>query len=285
MRQFPFPMPESYDLYGVPGGYDDPYSAGDLAWSPGEELERLTHLVLVDGRLVDVWSESVEGTRWQCHARRFDRERQPFLPPEPPEPPRPSYERVLEWLEVLVGGRDVLEGLSDRPLDPEGAELPIAGLGIKERHRLETAASQLERAGEEFPDEEMTVVLRRVLLAVWESEPEVILRARSASHTVAGICWTAGKANGAFGPQGSLTQAALRDALGLPCPLSSAGSPVRRALQGFLDVPARCPAEAPDLLLLGRADLLTSSTRRMLLRLRDRARDAERVHAPPGGLP
>jgi hypothetical protein len=150
---------------------------------------------------------------------------------------------------------------------------------------LESAVEQLDRAADRFLDEEMGVVLRRALLVLWELEPEVILRAKSAAHTVAGVCWAAGKANGAFGPQGPLTQSELRQALGLPCALSTAGTPVRRALQGFLDVPARCPAEAPDLLPLGRVALLTSSTRRMLARLRDRAAEAKRIHEGVEVLP
>ena len=54
-----------YDTYPYAHPYEDPRSS---------DLDRLTHLVLVDGRLVDVWSEPVSGTRWQEPAERFDRE-------------------------------------------------------------------------------------------------------------------------------------------------------------------------------------------------------------------
>lgn len=283
----PFPFPDSSVPYDeLDGCYDSPYGHGDRGpWSP-DELQRLTHLVLVDGRLVDAWSEPVEGTRWQRHANRFDRERRPeIIHTEPPKAPKPAYEEVLEWLALVVGGRDILKNLSDEPLTPEGAELRTSELDIRSRHRLESAAEQLERAADLFLDQEMGVALRRVLLTAWELEPEVIIRAKSVAHTVAGVCWAAGKANGAFGPQGPLTQSGLRQALGLPCQLSTAGTPLRRALQGFMTVPMRCPTEAPDLLPLGRVALLTSSTRRMLARLRDRAVEAKRIHEGAEVLP
>ena len=71
-------------------------SSGRFHWPEAEpydahlagaaELDRLTHLVLVDGRLVDVWSEPVSGSRWQPHADRFDRERRPSVLSAPPPP-------------------------------------------------------------------------------------------------------------------------------------------------------------------------------------------------------
>lgn len=287
MDPFPFPR-QGGSPYDDFDGFDDSpydYRGGGGPWAP-DELERLTHLVLVDGRLVDVWSEPVTGTRWQSHADRFDRERRPeIVQVEPPEPPRPAYDEVLEWLALVVGGRDVLEHLGQEPLRSNGIQPPTTDLDIRSRHRLESATEQLARAADQFPDGEIGVALRRALLTVWEIEPEVILRAKSAAHTVAGVCWAVGKANGAFGPQGPLTQGGLRESLGLPCPLSAAGAPVRRALQGFLTVPTRCPAEAPDLLPLGRVVLLTSSTRRMLARLRDRAVEAKRIHEGAEVLP
>lgn len=161
MDPFPFPgRPAPDDDFE---GFEDPrygYGRGG-PWAP-DELERLTHLVLVDGRLVDVWSEPVEGTRWQRHANRFDRERRPeVVHVEPPEPPRPAYEDVLEWLALVVGGRDVLADLDDQPLTSEGSELPTTELDIRSRHRLESAAEQLDRAADLFLDEQMGMALRR----------------------------------------------------------------------------------------------------------------------------
>jgi hypothetical protein len=70
------------------------------------DLDRLTHLVLVDGRLVEVWSEPVTGTRWQEHADRFDRE---LHRPEP-EPVVATHERALRWLDDVCGGRSGTTG-------------------------------------------------------------------------------------------------------------------------------------------------------------------------------
>src|SRR5262245_13108067 len=97
----------------------------DEAWfdePPSGGLDRLTHLVLVDGRLVEVWSEPVTGTRWQHHADRFDRERRPPSPPPPRSsaPVRPEHELVLTWLDAVVGGRERLLALDAGP--PVGEE-------------------------------------------------------------------------------------------------------------------------------------------------------------------
>ena len=126
-------------------------------------------------------------------------------------------------------------------------------------------------------DEEMAVALRRALLRVWEEDPDAVLRARSAAHLAGGICWAVGKANGCFRPQGDLTMARVQEALALGSPISAYGATVRRALVGFRALEHHRwwrPDGVPDLVPLGRADLLCAPTRRRLVRVRDRARAA-----------
>ena len=77
-----------------------PFDNNDDRWAYAPPVpERVTHLVFVDGRLVDTWREPAIGTEWEAVALRHDRE---ALPPEPP-PPAP-HERVARWLAGVCGG-------------------------------------------------------------------------------------------------------------------------------------------------------------------------------------
>lgn len=246
---------------------------------PHDRLDRLTHLVLVDGRLVDTWSEPVEGTRWQTHADRFDRERMPA-----PEPTPPPWQRALDWLADVCGGPAALALLDTAPLGDDGeaaTELPT-GLDPSARDRLQATHELLAAVAERWFDDEMAVAFRRALRRLWDEDPDVVLRARTAAHLAGGICWALGRANGCFHPQGGLRMARVKEALDLQPPLSTPGAAVQRSLVGLRSRVSHWwrPDGAPDLLPLGRPELLTSTTRRALVRLRDRAehaRDAEQV--------
>jgi hypothetical protein len=67
----------------------------------------------------------------------------------------------------------------------------------------------------------------------------------------------------------------IQDTLGMPSGPSSIGRPVAVALRGFRGQPlvdgGRRPAEVPDLLPLGRTDVLVATVRQQLVRIRDRA--------------
>ena len=237
-------------------------------------LDRLTHLVLVDGRLVDTWSEPVRGTVWQKHADRFDRERRP--PEPPPEPPRPPYELALEWLDGVCGGRDAVTRLDTAPLTAEPG-LPDVAHPVA-RGRLHDTAELLDTLGSQFFDAEVTVALRRALLRVWTDEPETTTRAKTARHLAGGLCWTVGKANGLFLPAGRIKMGEVQEVLALTSAISGCAPAVQRTLRGLRPYPtdrwgyaSRRPEGMPDLLALGHPDLLVSATRERLVRLRDRA--------------
>jgi hypothetical protein len=254
---------------------DYPYVRSRVTLGGGDDLDRLTHLVLVDGRLVDTWSEPVLGSRWQPYAERFDAEQRP-VPPTPP--PTPPWQRALEWLADVCGGADAVAALTTDPLDDEGCDLPT-DVDAGGRSRLEATADLLDAVAERWLDPEMAIALRRALLAVWTDEPETVLHARSAAHLAGGLCWAVGKANGRFRPQGDLTMARVQEALALSSSISGYGSTVRRALVGFR-MPDRHrwwrPDGVPALEPLGRPGLLCSTTRARLVRVRDRAEEARR---------
>ena len=205
-------------------------------WGRGDtpELDRLTHLVLVDGRLVEVWSEPVTGTRWQEHAERFDRELKRPLP----EPPVPTYERALGWLDDVCGGREAVLALDAEPLVDDGRDLPEAPTR-QAQSRLAAVAELLDAVGQKWFDDETSHALRRALLLVWEREPEVVMDAATAAHVAGGICWAVGKANALYRPQGERTMGRIKEALALSVTISTYGKVVERALVGYRDTPAR----------------------------------------------
>ncbi len=241
----------------------------DFAGRP--DLDRLTHLVLVDGRLVDVWSEPVGGTRWQEHADRFDRE---LRRPEP-EPQVPTHERALRWLDDVCGGREAVLLLDAEPLVDDGRDLPEAPTR-QAQSRLAAVAELLDAVAQRWFEAETSRAFRNALLAVWEREPEVVLDAATAAHVAGGICWVVGKANALYKPQGERTMGRVKEALALHVTISTYGKVVQRALVGYRD-PASMAwwrPEGPELLPLGHPQLLLGQVRRRLVRIRERAIEA-----------
>ena len=248
--------------------YGEPYDLVD-----GEPTTRLTHLVLVDGRLVDMWNEAVTGTRWQEYADKFDRE---LRRPEP-KPPTPPYARALAWLERLCGSRAAIDALDARPLSGDGLDLPEVS-DAQSRSRLSAVAELLDAVADRWFDQEIENAFRRALLLTWAAEPEVVLNAATAAHAAGGVAWVVCKANGLLRPQGDMRVGMIKDALALSPSPATYGKVVERALQGYRARPEEGwwrPEGLPDLLAVGHPDLLVSSVRRRLVRVRDRAKEAE----------
>jgi hypothetical protein len=258
--------------------FDDPSrdfwrDDADLA----DELhERVTHLVFVDGRLVDHWSEPAPGTRWQPYADRFDRDRRPL----PPPPATPPYERVLRWLDGVCGGRAAVLALTDEPLDDD-RDLPEAP-SRQEQHRLAEVAELLDGVASVRFDAETGHALRAALLAVWASDPTVVIHAPTAERAAGAIAWAVAKANALLHPHGTLRVRDLQDGLGLRSSPSTYGRVVERALVGFRDLDAPYgfrPHGLPELLPLGHPELLLGRVRERLVRTRDQALAAQRDSA------
>jgi len=251
--------------------------APDPAWQ-----DRLRHLVLVDGRLVDTWTERVEGTPWQVHAEHFDREaRRHAAPPEPPQPP--PHERALLWLDDACGGRTAVLALDAAPLvdaddAPEACEHADRERLSRTAELLDgVAATVLSTALGPVPADQVGIALRRALALVWHAQPHVVRRPRSPQHLAGTLCWVVGKANGVFTPGGDVRMKDVREELALGPSLAGHHGAVEEALWGLRprnQVWFR-PSGLPELLLIGRAELLVPGVRGHLVRLRDQALEAE----------
>ncbi|GAB6986047.1 hypothetical protein [Nocardioides pyridinolyticus] len=229
----------------------------------------VTHLVFVDGRLVDTWQEPAIGTEWARHARPS--------PPPPAPPPPPPHERAATWLAAVCGGREAVESLDGDPLTDDAIDLPVEYELTSWRQRMESTAEILDSVAGRLFDAETSFAFRHALLALWADDTENVTRPVSPAHLAGGICWAVGRANGLFHPVGPRRVGATQVAFGLRTPLSGPGNAVAAALRGFRPQadPWGRPTGAPDLLALGRPDLLLGATRERLLRLRTRVREAE----------
>lgn len=245
--------------------YDEPeewYGGHFIDQDPARHRLRLS--AYVDGRLVDSWTEPVDGTRWQTHADRFDAERRP---PAPPPPPVPAWQRTLEWLSAVVGGGAALDALTEEPAPAEPPDL--SALDLPTSPLVSSTRLPLERLESVLPEEEMAAV-RRCLRLLWQ-EASTPTRLPSGTPLVAGAAWIVGKANGWFGAGGWLPQSALAGALEISN-LSNAGQRLKRHLVDPWPhvMPPRFTF-AGEIEPYGRPELLTPALRRRLVRLRDRA--------------
>jgi hypothetical protein len=259
--------------------YDEPWQQhfqyDEPRYPSLDEHDRIVHLVHLDGVLVDAWSEPVETTRYAPIAHRIDRERAPIPVPEPPRPP--AHELLTSWLQGLVGGAEGLAALDTASLvslDP--IDLEPLSLGV--RHRLEGVLTLLR--GVPQLDTEFRAALGNAVRLVHEADPVMLGSFTSAGQAAAGVVWAVGKANGHISPEGPVRQKDLAAALGVPVSLSGPGRRISTVLVGAPGLLGSRPygLGCPDLVSLGTPALLTSSTRRLLVRLRDqaiRARDAQ----------
>lgn len=197
--------------------------------------------------------------------------------PEPATPPRPDHEVALDWLAALCGGHEAVATLDAAPLVEDGLGLPIvedpAG-----RTQLEAVAALLDEVAADFPVEEVGNALRRALLRLWEIDPLVVDRPTLPAQVAAGIVWAVLRANGLAGPGGLVTATELKERLGVKKMPSAYGKQLAAALRGFWPWQTQRPwgiRDLPDLEPLGYPDLLVSSVRRRLIRLRDQARLAQ----------
>lgn len=269
--------------------YDDPwFTHGGPPVDPQNNL--VTHLVFVGGRLAESWSEEADETRYADFARLLARERRQaeLAPPAPDVPP---HVRLLSWLDEQSGGRESLLALDGDPLSDDDTQVPEADRAA-DSQRLMAVAELLDGcANVLLRQEELGVACRRALRLLWQSDPHVVTHAPTAAHVAGGIVWAVGKANGWFptGGYSICTQSALRDHFGLSSYPSAYGKAVQSALRATLptEPPWGWPRlglhHTPDLAPLGRPSLLTATTRRMLIRLREQASTSERI-ALGGGL-
>ena len=256
----------------------DHHPYDDLLWhSPRDRLGdggRLSHLVFVDGRLVDAWSERAEDSAYADIARRHDEDRRPHVVQSPPPPPR--HVLALAWLDEVTGSREALRAMTASPV-----ALPRLGdhLDPVVDEPWLVADEVLTDLRECLLPADLAPPLRACLLIVRDRIPELAERMTPA-RLAAGIVWVVGKANGAIGPEGPVTQTRIADHLGTTA-LNSAGNHVLGHVRR-LGWPVVRPwgQGVPPLLAVGRVELLSASVRRDLVELRDRSLAEERAVLP-----
>ncbi len=265
----PSPTPEvfcMYDAWREPNPFPPYDPTPDLATGLAD---RVTHLVFVGGRLVDSWTEDAADTRWRDLVER------PVQPPPPPDPP--LHARVLDWLADVCGGPAAVAALHADPL-PERPDGPVPEVPDRAAEELLSATADLtDLVADRWFDEETSYAFRAALRALVLDDPLTVQRSRTAAHLAGGICWAVGKANGLFQPVGHRRVGTLQDTLALTGTASGKGNEVAAALRGFRGHRADRwgrPSGVPDLLALGRPELLVSSTRAQLVRIRERAEAA-----------
>ena len=241
----------------------DPDTGGSWALGSRTAGRSVAHLVLLDGRLVDVWDEPVEGTRWEHLARETVR---PVV-----QLPHDENQDLLDWLTTLCGSRAALDALTDEPLHVAGGEAPgRTVVGAPPRDELDDL---LVRLGDRCFDDETVLAMRRAATMLASPRgprpPDLTVQQRAS-----GIAWAVGRANGLVGP-GLVSTGAIQHTVGLTTATTAPGRAVGRALAGPLLLPARRPHRAPDLLAVGRTDLLLGATRRALVDWRDQALAAQ----------
>jgi hypothetical protein len=229
------------------------------------EADRLSHLVFVDGRLVDSWTEDVHESRYADVARAYDEERRPQVVQSPP--PEPRHVQALRWLDTVAGGREELLAMTAAPVITP--RLPDDFDPVADEDWL-IADELLVDLRESLLTSDLAAPLRACLLLARDRVPELAGRL-GPTRLAAGIAWVVGKANGAIGPEGPVTQLRIAHHLGVTT-LNACGNQVLGHVRR-LSWPAHQPwaSDCPRLMAVGCAELLSVSVRRDLVSLRDHA--------------
>ena len=188
------------------------------------------------------------------------------------------YDEALAWLALVCGSWGALDGLGVEPLSgdwPDGGPVPA----LHHPDRVAALDPLVSRVASTCFDAETGVALRRAARLLDQEDPSALDGGRSSELLAGGICWVVGKANGWFGPPAGVAQSRVQHALGLGSSISTSGYAVRRSLGGLASPDSRSPYHLPDLLVLGRPELLVSRTRRTLVQWGDHARGAQALAA------
>jgi len=177
-----------------------------------------------------------------------------------------EYERALAWLAAVCGGPDAVTALGVGPLTG-----PVT---LPDDPRAGEVGALLCAVARDLFDAETEVAFLRALVRLWAHDPGLVRAPASPAYVAAGVAWAVGEANGAVGTDQPVTASRLKYALDTPSAPSTYARPIRRALGGLWQwqVDGSTPgAPLPRLAALGDPGLLTSRTRRQLVRVRDHA--------------
>lgn len=268
---------------------DDHHDPGPDRWLPVYPPPRertVAYVVLVDGRVVDTWHEPLQQSPWLGDPR-VDKVERLWRREALVEQEAAPWRDTVAWLEHLVGGPEALDGLTTDALPDEEFSLPTVAVGDGDVvARFRSAVEALDHLADACFGAEMRTAFRRALAAVG---PELLGgRLPDDPLQVAGaVCWAVGRANGAMGPLGRVTQKAVCEHVGLKVFPAAKGRIVARLLGSAQPPWVSRPRALPDLEPLSRTDLLTSRVRRDIVALRDAALAAEAravasAHEQPG---
>jgi hypothetical protein len=220
---------------------------------------RITHLVLLDGLPADHWVEDGIDGRWESRLRRRGG---PALSTE-----HDHRERELRWLDCLVGGRQALLDLDDRPL--VARPLDLGDLPPDVQGRAGAISMECDRlAVEVFGLVELVASLRHLLTASLAADPGMLHRSTRDDTAMGALVWATGHANALIGPEGQLLARELWPRLGVPPSAAGRGAALLERLAPGTDqvVP---PPGAPRLRATGLPGVLLGSTRALLVARRD----------------
>ena len=240
---------------------DDDLARGAIEVSPGRR-PRITHLVLVDGLPADHWVEDGTDGRWEARGRQRG-----SGPSAWPGTEQEARERELRWLDGLVGGRESLLALDDRPLVTR--PLDLDALAVDLRARATVISAECDRlVAEVFASGELVAAGRHLFEAVLAADPGMLGRSVRDDTATGALVWAAGQANGLIGPEGQLLARDLWPRLGIPPSAAGRGAAMLERLAPGADqlVP---PAGAPKLRATGLPGVLIGATRALLTARRD----------------
>ena len=215
--------------------------------------------MLVDGLPADHWVEDGSDGRWES---RLGRRGGPALSTE-----HDDRERELRWLDCLVGGRQALLDLHDRPLVTR--PLDLGDLPTDLRTRAHAISRECDRlAVEVFGLDELVAAVRHLLAAALAADPGMLLRSSRDDTAMGSLVWAAGQANALIGPEGHLLARELWPRLGVPPSAAGRGSALLERLAPGADQLV-APPGAPRLRATGLPGALLGTTRALLVSRRD----------------
>lgn len=165
----------------------------------------------------------------------------------------------MDPLVDVVGGRTVLDALTDEPLPDE--EFDWHGVPDDIRDKVAEIVGLCDRNADEFLDMEHRTANRRLLRRVVEVDPAFFRGKAAARTSAAAICWMVAQANDSISAYGPLTAGELLEPFGVRSASQRAAH-----FRSVLGLPEPSPGEPMS---LGSADLLVSDRRRELIDERD----------------
>lgn len=251
----------------------DPTGGYEPSWMGGrDDLGEVRTLILYGDEIIDSWRRPVDGSGYEGIAADVDRRR-----PKPQGPPRivevdrtPAHETELAWLARLVGSRAVLDTLTDTPLPDE--PLHVDSLHERWRDRAVAIGGHLDRVAEEFGDPEFGTACRRALVRGIRANAGLLRIADEDLRVAAAVLLAVGKGNAVIGTYGTPVSV-VQSMLGVKSMPNDRATRWAHALGGPPGTQWQhgWSVHNPAVPILGSAELLTSSFRRHLIRLRDLA--------------